>query len=117
MRFRSLIKRGDYPLVANKYNVDFYSNTLDEKIDETFGDIWRHFIFGKPEPKGLSEIMDIAIVHALIEYELKIADYEPDKRTNSTDSPPDGQRAVCPRQLRVVMGEISVLVILHQCLN
>jgi len=51
MKFESLIKRGDYPLVESKYNVDFYSNTLDEKTDETLCDIWRHYIYSKPEPK------------------------------------------------------------------
>ncbi len=92
MKVESLIKRGDYPLVECKYNVDFYSNTLEEKVDETLGDIWRHYIYSKPEPKGISEIMDTNIVRSLIDYELKNPGYDTNKRTNSANSSPDGQR-------------------------
>ncbi len=92
MKIESIIKRGDYPLVESKYNVDFYSNTLDEKLDELIGDIWRHYIYNKPIPKGISEIMDTNIVRALIDYELKNSSYDTNKRTNSSGTSPDGQR-------------------------
>jgi len=92
MKIESIIKRGDYPLIESKYNVDFYSNTLEEKVDETLCDIWRHYIYSKQEPKGISEIMDTNIVRSLIDYELKNSDYDTIKRTNSANSSPDEQR-------------------------
>ncbi len=92
MKIESIIKRGDYPLIESKYNVDFYSNTLEEKVDETLCDIWRHYIYSKQEPKGISEIMDTNIVRSLIDYELKNFDNDTIKRTNSANSSPDGQR-------------------------